>query len=180
MVAEMDQKLGSAGRFRDVNAQFAAELLRQCLDDLHASWIEIERKLVIPTDADGAVSSHDKFRVNEEKGSTPEPLAGLFPLGFPLSKPQEVATIDFFLPRWAQYIGSPMLSALYGVWAAWRGNRRQSLQLFEEGYAKFMTGRFLQTMEYRPDKFPEQPKAGPFFANLGAWPPWNTGHWKGL
>jgi hypothetical protein len=30
-----------------------------------------------------------------------------------------------------------------------------------------MTGRFLQTMEYRPDKFPEQPKAGPFFANLG-------------
>ena len=36
MVAELDQKLGSAGRFRDVNAQFAAELLRQCLDDLHA------------------------------------------------------------------------------------------------------------------------------------------------
>jgi hypothetical protein len=30
-----------------------------------------------------------------------------------------------------------------------------------------MIGRFLQTMEYRPDKFSEQPKAGPFFANLG-------------
>ena len=132
-----------------------------------ASWIEIERKLVIPGDADGAVLSHDKYRVNEEKGSTPEPLAGLFPLGFQLPKHQEAATIDFFLPRWGQYIGSPMLSALYGVWAAWRGNRKQSLQLFEEGYAKFMTGRFLQTMEYRPDKFPEQPKAGPFFANLG-------------
>ena len=36
MVAELDRKLGSAGRFRDVNAQFTAELLRQCLDDLHA------------------------------------------------------------------------------------------------------------------------------------------------
>ena len=28
-----------------------------------ASWIEIERKLVIPGDADGAVLSHDKYRV---------------------------------------------------------------------------------------------------------------------
>jgi hypothetical protein len=36
MVAELDRKLGSAGRFRDVNAQFTAELLRECLDDLHA------------------------------------------------------------------------------------------------------------------------------------------------
>jgi hypothetical protein len=132
-----------------------------------ASWIEIERKLLIPAGRDGAVLSHDRFRVNEEKGATPEPLAGLFPLGFQLPKTQEAATLDFHLRHWRDYIGSPMLSALYGVWAAWRGNRRQSLLLFDEGYGKFMTGRFLQTMEYRPDKFPDQPKAGPFFANLG-------------
>jgi hypothetical protein len=37
----------------------------------------------------------------------------------------------------------------------------------EEGYGRFITGRFLQTLEYRPDKFPEQPMAGPFFANMG-------------
>jgi len=36
---QLDRKLGSAGRFRDVNAQFAAELLRQCLDDLHAKAV---------------------------------------------------------------------------------------------------------------------------------------------
>ena len=30
-----------------------------------------------------------------------------------------------------------------------------------------MTDRFLQTLEYRRDRFPEQPIAGPFFANLG-------------
>ena len=30
-----------------------------------------------------------------------------------------------------------------------------------------MADRFLQTLEYRPDRFPEQPMAGPFFANLG-------------
>jgi hypothetical protein len=53
------------------------------------------------------------------------------------------------------------------VWAARRGNRALSLRLLEDGYARFITGRFLQTLEYRPDKFPEQPMAGPFFANMG-------------
>ena len=28
-------------------------------------------------------------------------------------------------------------------------------------------GDFCQTLEYRPDRFPEQPSAGPFFANMG-------------
>jgi protein-glucosylgalactosylhydroxylysine glucosidase len=66
------------------------------------------------------------------------------------------------------YIGSPMLSAFYAVWAARWGDRALSLKLLREGYQTFMSGRFLQTLEYRPDKFPEQPKAGPFFANMGA------------
>ena len=39
--------------------------------------------------------------------------------------------------------------------------------MFEEGYAKFVSERFLNTHEYRDDRFPEQPPAGPFFANLG-------------
>jgi hypothetical protein len=60
-----------------------------------------------------------------------------------------------------------MLSALYGVWAARRGKRGLALKLLDEGYARFATGRFLQTLEYRPDIFPEQTPAGPFFANMG-------------
>ena len=39
--------------------------------------------------------------------------------------------------------------------------------MLDEGYAQFTTGRFCQTLEYRPDRFPEQPSAGPFFANMG-------------
>jgi hypothetical protein len=39
MVAESDRELGSIGTFRDVNAQLTAELLRQCLDDLHAKAV---------------------------------------------------------------------------------------------------------------------------------------------
>jgi hypothetical protein len=54
-------------------------------------------------------------------------------------------------------MGSPMLSAL----------RQLSADLLHEGYARFCTGRFMQTLEYREEVFPKQPRAGPFFANLG-------------
>jgi hypothetical protein len=60
-----------------------------------------------------------------------------------------------------------MLSALYGAWAARAGDRILALKLLDEGYGQFCVGRFLQTLEYRADRFPEQPEAGPFFANIG-------------
>ena len=52
-----------------------------------------------------------------------------------------------------------MLSSLYGVWAARLGNGRLSLEMLERGYGDFCTGRFMQTLEYRKDIFPEQPPA---------------------
>jgi hypothetical protein len=45
--------------------------------------------------------------------------------------------------------------------AAWRCG------CFDEGHAQFTFGRFSQTLEYRRDKFPEQPVAGPFFVVMG-------------
>jgi hypothetical protein len=92
---------------------------------------------------------------------------GIYPLGFDMGPEAEAATLKFYLGLRKDYIGSPMLSALYGVWAAYAGNRKQSSQLMDEGYGEFCVGRFLQTLEYRPDVFPDQPRAGPFCANLG-------------
>jgi protein-glucosylgalactosylhydroxylysine glucosidase len=128
-------------------------------------WCEIADQLVIPKRGD-VIVSHDGYSAREEKGATPDPLMGIFPLWFELSAKQEAATLNFFLDRADDYVGSPMLSALYGVWAAWSGDRKLSLRLLKEGYGDFVAGRFLQTLEYRPDRFPEQPMAGPFFANL--------------
>jgi hypothetical protein len=130
-----------------------------------AQWREIADHLKLPMRR-GVLISHDGFRQNEEKGATPSPLMGVFPLDT-LDHEIGCATLDYYLPLADDYIGSPMLSALYGVWAARRGDRRLSLKLLDEGYGQFVTGRFLQTLEYRPDKFPEQPQAGPFFANMG-------------
>jgi len=129
-------------------------------------WEKTAARLVLPL-RDGMLVSHDGFRANEEKAATPSPLMALFPLESPLEPDVMVATADYFLGRWQEYAGSPMLSAFYGVWAARRGDRALSLRLLEEGYGRFIAGRFLQTLEYRPDRFPEQPMAGPFFANMG-------------
>jgi hypothetical protein len=128
-------------------------------------WREIAAGLKLPV-RDGILVSHDGFRQNEEKAATPSPLMGIFPLGN-LEPAIAGPTLAYYLSRSEDYIGSPMLSALYGVWASRGGDRRLALKLLEQGYAKFITGRFLQTLEYRTDKFPEQPQAGPFFANMG-------------
>jgi hypothetical protein len=117
---------------------------------------------------DSMLVSHDGFRANEEKAATPSPLMGLFPLESGLDPDVAEKTLDYYLGRSEEYIGSPMLSALYGVWAARRGDRALALRLMEDGYGRFHAGRFLQTLEYRPDKFPEQSMAGPFFANWAA------------
>ena len=113
------------------------------------------------------IVSHDGFDPHEEKGGTPDPLMGVFPLGFDLKPEVQAATLKFYLDLREGYIGSPMLSALYGVWAAYTGDRALSAELMEDGYGRFCVGRFMQTLEYRQDVFPEQPRAGPFFANLG-------------
>jgi hypothetical protein len=129
-------------------------------------WEQIAKSLVLPKQGD-VIVSHDGFQPDEEKGGTPDPLMGVYPLGFNMEPDVEAATLKFYLGLREGYIGSPMLSALYGVWAAYTGDRSLSARLMEDGYGRFCVGRFMQTLEYREDVFPEQPRAGPFFANLG-------------
>src|SRR4029079_17454183 len=129
-------------------------------------WAEIADNMALPMRGSVMVS-HDGYRATEEKSATPDPLMAIFPLGFPLGDEVKSATLEFYLSRAEQYIGSPMLSALYGVWAAARGDRRRAARFLEDGYGRFCVGRFMQTLEYRADIFPEQPQAGPFFANIG-------------
>jgi glycosyl hydrolase family 65 len=130
------------------------------------AWLKIATNMVIPKRGN-VVISHDAFRLDEEKAATPDPLMGIFPLRYGFDDETEQATLSFYLKIAKRYIGSPMLSSLYGVWAARSGDRRLSLDMMERGYGDFCTGRFMQTLEYRHDMFPEQPLAGPFFANLG-------------
>jgi hypothetical protein len=130
------------------------------------AWETLAAGIAIPRRGK-AIVSHDDFRINEEKGATPDPLMGIFPFGFEVDAAGEAATLALYLKSAQAYIGSPMLSALYGAWAARTGDRDLALKLLDDGYGQFCVGRFLQTLEYRADRFPEQPQAGPFFANIG-------------
>ena len=144
----------------------AAQLAESLGRPSNPLWAEIAAGLLLPM-RDKVVISHQGYRRDEEKGATPDPLMGVWPLAYPMAPDVERATLDFYLAQAGTYIGAPMLSALYGVWAARAGDRDLSLRLLDEGYGQFVKGRFLQTLEYRPDRFPEQPQAGPFFANMG-------------
>jgi len=145
---EISQSMGIAEREEPCdNPAFtnmsAKSLLRSILEisevlglPPNPKWQAIERELVLPVH-DGAIVSHDDYDPSEEKGATPDPLMGIFPLWFPLSTQQEEATLRFYLDQAEDYIGSPMLSAFYGVWAAWAGNRESATELLAQGYAEF-------------------------------------------
>jgi protein-glucosylgalactosylhydroxylysine glucosidase len=145
----------------------AVDLARRIGHEPPGAWSRIADGIVIPHGPEpDVIASHDDYDPSEEKGATPDPLAGLFPWGYEVAPHLEEATLRFYLDRADDYIGSPMLSALYGAWACRLGDRQLAAHLFDEGYAKFVSQRFNNTHEYRHDRFPEQTAAGPFIANL--------------
>lgn len=142
----------------------AAETLGR---EVPSRWIDLREGLCLPHRESGAIATHDGFRIDEDKGATPSPLAGLFPLDYPASAAERAATLELFLANWRDYVGAPMLPALYPVWAAMAGDRQLALKLFDEGYAAYDHPRFHQCLEYREDHPDSEVPAGPFFANLG-------------
>ena len=133
-------------------------------------WERIADGLYLPIDeARGFIRNHDRYKP-EERGlaaSTPEALAGIFPVDYPVDARLERATIDFYLARSGEYVGRPMLSALLGVYAARAGDRAGALRWFERGYADFIEDPFSETNEFSLRRFPDKPRVGPFMANLG-------------
>ena len=131
-------------------------------------WEEISRKLVVPLDRrSGIIRNYDGHRASDEKGETPEAAAALFLFGYNTTPRVEEATYRRAIELSAAYVGSPMLSALLGVFAARVGDRERALELFERGYGDFVLEPFAATDEYSPKVFPDQQRAGPFTANLG-------------
>jgi trehalose/maltose hydrolase-like predicted phosphorylase len=132
------------------------------------AWTKVLEGLAPPVDErSNVILNHDGWTPEEDKGATPGPLAALFPMWADIPEDRAQATLRRYLDLAPEYIGSPMLSPLYGVWAAWAGDRAASARLLDEGYAKLHADRYLQTLEMDPAKFPDTPTSGPFFANLG-------------
>jgi hypothetical protein len=168
-VAERPQP-GDNSAFVNVGAirvlRQAAELAEQLDLPVPPEWRPIADGLVLPIDDEGVLLDHDDFDPNEEKAATPAAAAALTLFGSPVAADVASATRRCSLDRAKEYLGSPMLSSLFGAWAAQEGDRQRSIELFEEGYAAFCSKRFANVHEYRSDVFPDEPVAGPFYANL--------------
>jgi len=130
-------------------------------------WTRIADGLVLPRSEDGAIVNHDGYRPGEPKGGTPEAAAGLFPVGYPVDPDTERRTLSAAVGNVDDYLGSPMLSAVTGVYAARLGERDRALELYERGFAEFVQQPHFVVTEYSPSVYPDQPRAGPFIANLG-------------
>jgi hypothetical protein len=132
------------------------------------TWAAIAGDLAIPLDSrTNVIRSHDGYRPNEKEGATPGPLAALTLFGDKVDEQVERATLRYYLDLADGYLGTPMLSAFYGLWAARLGDRAGAARMFEEGYATFVSERFMNVHELPESKFPDSPMAGPFFANIG-------------
>jgi hypothetical protein len=132
-----------------------------------ASWGAIARTLVVPVDRrTHIVRNYDGHRATDEKGHTPDAAAALLLFSYDAGAKVEAATFRRAVELADRYVGSPMLSALLGVFAARLGERARALELFERGYADFILEPFTVTDEYSAAAFPEQERVGPFMANL--------------
>jgi trehalose/maltose hydrolase-like predicted phosphorylase len=174
------RRLGGAAERKDLvdNDAMTNLIARSVLDravamaselgfDAPDAWDDVARRLYVPLRADGAIASHDGHRFDEEQGAAPSPLLALFPYWVDVGEPTARKTLELYLDHWADFVGRPMMPALYATWAAWTGDRQLSLKLLQEGYGAYQMGRFAQTLEYRLDKIPDGVAAGPFFANIG-------------
>lgn len=135
-----------------------------------ANWAEIAARLVIPLKPrTNVIINHDAWtaRESDAAGATPEALAGIFPFGYRPTPAIEKATLAFHLDRVEPYIGYPMLSAPLGVYAAMLDDRQRSAELFEAGYAEFITDPYREANEFSNKRFPDKPRVGPLIANVG-------------
>ncbi|HEV7898025.1 MAG TPA: hypothetical protein VGP31_09310 [Planosporangium sp.] len=131
-------------------------------------WERMATEIALPVDRErGIILNHDGYDPTEKMGETPEAPAGFFPLGFETDPETERRTLTYYLGFAHRYAGAPMLSSMLGVYAARVGDRDAALELFERGYADFVIDPYRITTEFSPKAYPDQPRAGPFTANLG-------------
>ena len=177
---EIDRVLGVAEKEQpETNSAFvnvgAITVLREALalaERVDAApgrrWGEVADRIVLPLDRrTNVLRNYDGHRASDEKGETPEAAAALLLFDFEITDAIERATFRRAVELADRYVGSPMLSALLGVFAARIGDPGRSLELFERGYADFVLEPYTTTDEYSPAAYPDQTRAGPFAANIG-------------
>jgi hypothetical protein len=155
----------SAIRVMDAASSMARRLGIDAPDD----WERIARSLRMPVHRRGMLLNHDRARLAEPKGATPEGATALFPIGHRTTERIETATFRYAVEEQAPtFVGTAMLSPLLSVFAARIGDRGRARELLEQGYGAFVDAPWTE-----PDEFPsdarDRPRASPMFAHIGGY-----------
>ena len=112
-----------------------------------ACWSAIAEGIFLPIDpASQVMLKHDAYAYAGGM-CVPETLGGFFPFTYRHSPAVERATYNYHLDLADTYLGMPMFSALYSVWAARMGERGLALKFFEEGIAAHLVAPYFQFSE---------------------------------
>ena len=98
----------------------AIDAARRLGRPVDSEWERIRDHLAIPRRGK-AIVSHEAYRANEEKGGTPDPLMGIFPVGFPIDAEGEAATTALYLELADGYLRQPDAVGL--LWRLGRADR---------------------------------------------------------
>ncbi len=115
-----------------------------------SSWIDVEKKLYIPIDSESnVILKNDGYKYN---GGVcyPDPLMAYFPYGYKHNEKVDAATKEFYVNLAHTFIGQPMMSSFFGVFAARMGDRKLSRELFDSGNLNFIKDTFMQFTEFAP------------------------------
>lgn len=128
----------------------AATLARRFGSVPPPQWSDIAENMFLPIDPQTkALLKHEGYRY-EGGVCVPETMNLYFPYGYTHSPEVDEATYRFHLGLAHTYVGYPMESANYAVWACRKGERELALSLLEEGTAARIVEPYLQMLECAP------------------------------
>lgn len=112
-----------------------------------AAWRDVADHLFIPVAPDTQVIlKHDQYRYTGGM-CIPETLGAFYPLTCAAPAAQRDATFRYHLDLAHTYLGMPMFSSTYAVWAARTGDRRRALEFLKAGVLDFLHEPYLQASE---------------------------------
>jgi len=114
-----------------------------------AIWKDIADRLFIPIDPQTRiVRKNDSYQPAED--ACPDTMMLTFPFNYPLDPAVREATVRFNLAHAHTYLGMPMNSANFAVWAGRAGERAMALEFLERGMADRLVEPYLQLIETAP------------------------------
>jgi trehalose/maltose hydrolase-like predicted phosphorylase len=111
-----------------------------------AEWSEIADRIFIPVDPDRRiVRKNDSYDLDLNQ-ACPDTMMLTFPFAYPLAEEVREATVAYNLQHAHTYLGMPMNSANFAVWACRAGERELAVEFMEAGMMRAITSTSMSTM----------------------------------